>query len=149
MGEEILDAVRRVEEGLGQLEGRMEEVEMENEERRRLETERQQQRRGYLVRDKEQTVLRTEYMFHPVRKSAQKVRFSQHGNQISNINAVWNPTEVEVFRRLLAIGINCGLCGTLIKTVNGRTSHMTKVHKKLPMAMYHDQVFTHYKAIHC
>ena len=144
MGEEILDAVRRVEEGLGQLEGRMEEVEMENEERRRLETERQQQRRGYLVRDKEQTVLRTEYMFHPVRKSVQKLRFSH-----LHVNAEWNPTEEEVFRRLLAIGINCGLCGTLIKTVNGRTSHMSKVHKKLPMAMYHDQVFTHYKAIHC
>ena len=106
MGEEILDAVRRVEEGLGQLEGRMEEVEMENEERRRLETERQQQRRGYLVRDKEQTVLRTEYMFHPVRKSAQKLRFSHlHVNQISNINAEWNPTEGEAFRRLLT-GLN-------------------------------------------
>ena len=141
MGEEILDAVRRVEEGLGQLEGRMEEVEMENEERRRLETERQQQRRGYLVRDKEQTVLRTEYMFHPVRKSAQKLRFSHlHVNQISNINAAWNPTEVEVFRRLLAIGINCGLCGTFNRNVNGRTSHVWKLHARLPMAMYHDQV---------
>ena len=43
---QILNAMRRVEEGHRQLEGRVERVEMENEARRRLEAERRRQTRG-------------------------------------------------------------------------------------------------------
>ena len=138
----ILNAVSRVEERHRQLEGRMARVEMENEERRRLEAERRRQRRGYLARDGDQTVLRTDYMLYPVRKAVQRFRFNY-----PYINEEWNKTEQEVYRRLGAIGVNCGLCGTLNRDVNGRTSHVYKLHRRLPMAMYHDQVFNKYKAM--